>query len=414
MSKGTLGVALALAIGISIQSAPITFAAAPVKPAAKPAVKSAPIQAGVKSTAPVKVAPSTAATAIRNETINLPKAQVIDLLKSTPVAFEPSDYPSSAQLPASFSSASQVVSVLDASPDIPVRMEALRRAASLTSAERDKLSIALHGRQRMDPNNVDKFFDYGYSQMTTRSNQNGLFFLRKANDRLQTQFSALAYAMAQAEVDLNNDLSPTSEMSKRKMDVRYLLQDALARDVAHHQPGFWPAYSRTLAKLKDMAPYANYAGSDHSIAYVPLGNSVVPMRGTTTSIPLKSTPTALATNSAYTSCDPTDTDAEAIKPSDVPVASRKVDFSGQTAAIEFFKSPEEADKYRVRVLAQDGYPLLSFTTFDTGRIVEDLEGDGTYEIVVRQFAHDPVHPVVVYRATPCGFELDKRVRSYFQ
>jgi hypothetical protein len=57
--------------------------------------------------------------------------------------------------------------------------------------------------------------------------------------------------------------------------------------------------------------------------------------------------------------------------------------------------------------------LLSFETY-ANRLVEDLDGDGTFEIVARQYKQDPYNPVIVYRYTPCGFELDKKIFNAFR
>lgn len=347
------------------------------------------------------------------------QAETLDLLHSVPL--EISQYDIAQTLPQQLATADQVMNVLNATDNLLVRMEVMRRAhKDLPLSEQDKLLTELHARHRAQQNDAHKFFDHGYAQLVLKDNKSGLFFLRKANDRLQNQFSALAYAMAQAEVDLNQEGSTPEEMTTRKLDVRYLLRDAVNRDAANHMAGFWPSYVRVLEKLQPLPTYNNFATSDLSLTYLPYGNSVIPMRGGKVSyIPITDSTEVLVANAKHTACDPDSVsplsagDQNFDPAGEKPVSSRTVDFNGQNALVEFFKSTEETGKYRVRVLSQDGFPLLSFSSYRLSSVVEDLEGDGSYEIVIRQFEHDPYQPIIVYRPTPCGFELDRTVYTYF-
>lgn len=345
-------------------------------------------------------------------------AKQLDLLQSIPL--EISGYEFSKTIPARLATADEVMAILTGTDNLLIHMEVIRRARfELPASEQAKLITALHSRHRADANEPYKFFDHGYAMLVITESKNGLFFLRKADDKLQNQFTALAYGMAQAETDLNDEGSTPDVMTKRKMDARYSLRDAVNRDAAHHMPGFWPSYVKVLEKLEPMATYNNFVTSDLSRTYVPDGNSVIPMRGSSVSyIPMHASDQVLTAYAQHTSCNPdtvTDVPRNAA-PAETgkPVASRTADFNGQNARIEFYKSTEEPGKYRVRVLSQDGFPLLAFSTYRVSSLVEDLEGDGTYEIVVRQYEQDRKQPVIVYRATPCGFELDKQVFSYFR
>jgi hypothetical protein len=205
-------------------------------------------------------------------------------------------------------------------------------------------------------------------------------------------------------------------MTTRKLDVIYKMKDAVQRDVTSHKSGFWPSFVRVVDKLKPLSAYDSFVNTDFSLSYVPYGNSITPRRGATTaSLPMKASPETLLSNAENTSCNPNDGDDEVTGfAASNSLSSRAVDFNGtgDTAMIQFFNS-DQPNLYRVRVTNGQGFPMLSFTSPVMPYIVEDLEGDGTYELVVRQHKFDPYHPVVVYRLTPCGFELDKKVFNYF-
>jgi hypothetical protein len=162
-----------------------------------------------------------------------------------------------------------------------------------------------------------------------------------------------------------------------------------------------------------------------------MGNNVIPLNGTqVVTIPLKATPEILASNALSTSCNPNGADAKsapltkavAAVPQDAtaqatteskPTESKKVALgNGESAVLQFYTT-DTPGLARVRVTGTYGQPMLSFETYSNNRIVEDLEGDGTFEIVARQYKQDPYNPVMVYRYTPCGFELDKKIFKAF-
>jgi hypothetical protein len=136
------------------------------------------------------------------------------------------------------------------------------------------------------------------------------------------------------------------------------------------------------------------------------------MQGATTaSIPLRSENAAPADMSAGGACDPSlATDVDSIT-GDM-VSQRTMNFGMDSALIQFFGT-NEPGLYRVRVTSSSGQPMLSFKTYARNSIVEDLDGDGNFEIVARQYSQDPLNPVLVYRHTPCGFELDKKITDNF-
>lgn len=345
------------------------------------------------------------------------QAEPVDFLRAVPL--EISGYASAKAFPAKFSDSNQVLQALNSTPVLLVHMEALRRAyGDMDAIEQEKLLTALHKRRLTNEKDLMLGFDHGYAQLVFKQNKTGLFFLRKANDFFQDQFSALAYGMAEAEADINLESSTPDITTTRKLDVTFQLGDAVKRDAAKHQPGFWPSYVKVIDKLKPMGAYKSFSRRDFSLAYVPYGNSVVPLKPATVSnLPLSANMNSLTGNALTTACDPNADnplaqDAQLFK--GAAASQSSANFAGNNALIQFFPVQDEK-AYRVRVTGLEGKPLLSFRTSAVPRrVVEDLDGDGTYEIVVRQYEQNPMLPVVVYRYTPCGFELDRKIFEDFQ
>jgi hypothetical protein len=347
-------------------------------------------------------------------------AETFDLLRTVPLEIK--GYEVSKEFPVTFQTAEQVLKALDSSPVLLVHMEVLRRGyGDLPEPEKTKLLATLLKRHQQMENDLTRCFDLGYAELVYNNNKTGLFFLRKVNDKLQTQFTSLAYGMAEVEADLNHENASENEMTTRKMDAMYKLGDAVKLDAANHQPGFWPSFMRVLEKIRPLTVYQSFSNRDFTLAYVPYGNQVTPLNeGQTINIPLKATPEVLASNALKTSCKPNETEAGEASPlvkvvsntPETPVATRNVSFNGENAVLQLLPT-ETPGLSRVRVTGAYGQPLLSFETY-ANRLVEDLDGDGTFEIVARQYKQDPYNPVIVYRYTPCGFELDKKIFNAFR
>jgi hypothetical protein len=341
---------------------------------------------------------------------NMALAQSFDLLRTVPLEIK--EYEVSKDLPVTFATADQIIQVLDSSPVLLVHMEVLRRGYSdLPDSEKEKLVAALLKRHQQQEHDLPRAFDHGYAQLIYKNNKTGLFYLRKVNDKLQNQFTSLAYGMAQVEADLTLENSTPEEMTTRKMDAMYKLSDAVKLDALNHQPGFWPSYVRVIEKIKPLGgAYQSFSNRDFSLMYVPMGSNVIPMRGAQiVTMPLATEPEILALNAVHTSCNPETKQSEGESDSSKASAGTQVN---ETAVLQFFPT-EKPGLYRVRVTGSYGQPLLSFETYSSNRIVEDLEGDGAFEIVARQYKEDPFNPILVYRYTPCGFELDKKIFGYF-
>ncbi len=354
-------------------------------------------------------------------------AAVTDLLRTVPL--EITGYEAGKQFPAHFTDAASVLSAINSSPVLLLHMEALRRASlDLTDIEKKKVTATLLKKHQVLETDLALGFDLGYAQLVLDNNKTGLFFLRKANDKLKTQFTALAYGMAEAQADLTLENAKPEETTTRKMDSTYQLSDAVMLDAASHQPGFWPSFIKVIADMKTVSAYGSFSRRDFSRVYVPIGKNGTLIPPTTTTkpgettvtLPLSTDPATLLNNSANTSCNPADSDDVDLKKegkanplSGGVVAQRTATFGGNTASLQFFPI-EGTHFYRVRILSTKGEVLLSFKTHAMPSIVEDLDGDGSLEIVARQYEYDPTDPILVYRYTPCGFELDKKIFNDFR
>jgi hypothetical protein len=325
-------------------------------------------------------------------------------------------------VPESFSTASQVLPLLESNEKMGTHMEILRRAYhSLPESEKVTLIQALYNRYDVDAGNPVKFFDHGYAQLVFNQNKTGLFFLRKANDKLLDPFVSLAYAMAQAEVDLAHEKATPDAINMRKMDVNFRLSEAIQRDKTDHQPGFWPVFGFAVGKLSQLAAYSDLANRDFSEAYVPLGNTrfnIVskPMSKSGLVVSGSSKVTAAAFLAVSDTCSPQAGKQEATLTEQTPAYSRSVETKpgGSIHTINYYRTTGETQPYRVLVQDEHNRLLADFPASVGPAIVEDLDGDGTFELVLRQFQQDRLHPVQVYRWTGCEYRRDGKIDALFQ
>jgi hypothetical protein len=363
-------------------------------------------------------------TALSRETPLQANAVDLNLLRGLPLTID--GYETGRNMPETFSSAAQVIQAIDSSPVLLLHMEALRRSyGSLSKEAHIAVLETLLKRHQADEANLQIGFDYGYAQLLYNRNKTGLFFLRKANDQFKTQFTALAYGMAEMEADLALENAKPEEMTTRKLDVIYQLGDAVQRDSLAHQSGFWPSFVRVLQAMKSLPAYGSFPNRDFSLTYVPYGgqDKHLNLQATATpqTVPIQTSPVAnLLNNSTNTGCTPQH-ESEAFTALEKnqqslanPTGGRSVTFNKTTVLLQFYPSdlPEQS---RVKVSDSKGQLLLSFKTFaKPASIVEDIDGDGTQEIVARQYKQDSFQPLLVYRFTPCGFELDHKIFDDFR
>ncbi|MBX2860005.1 MAG: hypothetical protein KTR14_02130 [Vampirovibrio sp.] len=404
------------------------------------------------------------------------QAWSIDLLRDVPLeigAYEASDH----VLDTSLTSADAVMNVLQGSQNLLVHMEVLRRGyTELSTAEQQKLIKNLLARKKAMAEDTASFFDYGYAELVYNRNKTGLFFLRKANDRLKNQFTSLAYAMAQAEVDLNEEGASPSEMTTRKLDVTYKLTDAVHRDAKSHKPGFWASFVRVQQKLQPVTAFKDIVKSDFSTSYVPYATSSLfdeeqdefseemttvtePLDPTACSalgkkpLALTATPVEVASAASPASSvpvpgaepesadtdtmadvEPTESDDQAVTTDAAPESSEaavppvqhvipenatlyktlNMDLNNDKVMenLNFYQVPGQ-EHYTVVITNKDEIVLGVVEAPAATYLAEDLDGDHIKEIVIRQFHRDPYHPVHVYRLKDCQYQLDESVEQVF-
>ena len=338
-----------------------------------------------------------------------PATPALDALRSVPLAITSS-------APATLTSADEVLGLLNNQRDVLFHMEIIRRSyQTLPPNQQGPLLVKLEKRYEAAPDDPVIFFDHGYAQLVFEQNKTGLFFLRKANDRIQDQFSAMAYAMAQAESDLRDEGASGENMTSRKVSVIHLMEDAARRNAERPKPGFWPSFVQMLDTLKPMEAYSTLTGTDFSVEAVPYGD----LPSSSSAAPLNIT-NALASESGGGSVvDPYDaqncslTADPAFNPAQ-GVNTRKIDLTnnGFEETIQFVKNSN--DTYDVMILDKNQLAMASFTSPVAPYIVEDLDGDDVYEIVIRQYRFDPLHPVRVYRYDGCQYVPDNDIHAIFE
>ncbi len=354
-------------------------------------------------------------------------SEVLPLLRS--VSLDVSKYPEASQIASQTQNADSTLTLLSNTKPLLVHMEALRLAYEsfgMDMAEKDKLMQALKDRYMTDAENAEKFFDYGYAQLVMELNKNGLFFLRKANDKLGNPFTSLAYGLAQIDTDRLIENAPPEELTTRKMDATYKLKDALVYNREDKFPGVWPSYVRILESLKEASAYDSFRSEDVTTIYVPDSfttlvqhddpHQYLVLAGDAAPIPTAST-TQVASNTMAATLPTTTAMCEFSKTvtNTSPLAmSKTMDLNndGSHEAILFYAQAPEGP-YQVQVMDQQNHMIASFISYKAPYIMEDLEQDGQYELVIRQFSKDPYHPLYVYRWNGGCYSEDKTVTAYF-
>jgi hypothetical protein len=332
--------------------------------------------------------------------------------------------------------------------DIALRMEALRRAGLyLSNDEKNRLWVYLNKRRDKNTDDANLYFDVGYADITLRLNKTGLFFLRKASERLRNPFANMAYAMAQADVDLLLEGGKPDTPSYRKLDVVYKLSDAIALDAKKHYVGLWPTFVRIQQGLAQYPAYTDFSQRDYSDTFIPFGerpklygavtrvNCTLPepdakkpesnkpatkpkvkkTRGSKLfSGQTKLNPMAPLVNPSTVNAMDQANDAVSASSVTSPSTSSAENTTGITAlpfnrplysqavslgasgdqCLDFFQ--KSGQHYEIRV--RDGERLLgSIESYVGVGIIEDIDADGHYELVIRQYRIDPFHPVLIYR-----------------
>ncbi len=355
------------------------------------------------------------------------QAEDFSLLKSVELPLD--SYQEAEQLPEVFKTTSEVTQALDKTRSIAFHMEVIRRAYhQLPLDEHEKFLTAIHTRQRKIEGDLYRSFDEGYAQWMFRGNKTALYYLRKVNDKLKNQFTNLAYAMAEAEVDINDEMASPMVLTRRKQDVTYKLFDAVARDAQTHLPGFWPSFVGVLDKLSELNAYRDFVASDFTQSYVPYGKQVMPNTGALEDDDLLEDDEIEEAEEDESEIDEAveDTEPSEAMACQLSTDTSKFDFGnlyrsisidfnqdGEDEALHFFYTDKD-NWYQVAIINQNNEVLADLYSPTAPYILEDLDQDDVPELVIRKFEHDRLHPVQVYRYNNCSFELDSDVEAYFK
>jgi hypothetical protein len=337
-------------------------------------------------------------------------------------------YPEAATLDTHLTTPQATVSLLDTTKPLLVHMEILRRAYATLGqnpADRQMVLKLLKDRYMAKPTLAERYFDYGYAQLVMDGNKNGLFFLRKANDTLASPFTSLAYAIAQIDVDRDIEHATPDALTTRKMDAVYKLKDALMFNREDRLPGVWPSYVHVLQALADYPAFSSLQTEDVTTLLVPVGN-----------LSLNRQSTGVSEGSAFLAmlnqpADPPKTSASEPLPPDIASCtcsgssavttrsrlaySKSFDLNNDTTleSVNFYTGAAAQSPYQVEVYSHDSRLVGQFASYKAPYIIEDLEGDGKYELVVRQFDKDLYHPLYVYRWNGQCYGEDQRISAYF-
>jgi hypothetical protein len=301
-------------------------------------------------------------------------------------------------------------------PSIALRMEALRRAALyLPATEKTRLWTYLTQRRNKNVNDPNLYFDVGYADITLHLNKTGLFFLRKASERLNNPFAHLAYAIAQTDVDLLLEGGTPSTPSIRKLDAVYKLTDAINLNATKRQAGLWPTFIRIQQKLATLPAYQDFSLRDYSDTLVPYGGRYHTQPSSTiASCMVKPAASAKPITTHNASLNPQLPDPT------LPLFSLAVTLSTSQPTpqcLDFYPvtstDPGKIAHYEVKV-RQGSQLLAAFQSHVGVGIIEDLNNDGQYELVLRQYKIDPLHPVLVYRYLGNQLTLDSAIQQLFE
>ncbi|MDX2083800.1 MAG: hypothetical protein SFZ03_00225 [Candidatus Melainabacteria bacterium] len=368
------------------------------------------------------------------QTLTPEQVAAFDLLTSVEIPLE--GYPEAAHLPKTLTDPSQTYEWIVNTTHNAVKMELIRRAARDFSAQQQvQLVEKLHQRHLAAKNDAQKSFDYGYAHAVLDRNKTALFFLRKANDRLNDAFASLAYGMAQAEMELHIEHENPHELTVRKLDVTYKLGDAVLLDVKQHQPGFWPTYVRVMDKLRVIPAYTGFTLRDQSAQYVPYGNRsagyVYQQTPDKAAIDQATVRTAFAAESASPPALVQDVQANPANPLTACNATTGVPLTSPVDWLQHYLSRGYSAKtgdgvytlhvFRTntpkqdRVIVTDPRHRVVADVQGAGapHIVEDLDADGTFELVFREFSTKPYAPLRVYRLNDCGYTQDPSLGKVF-
>ncbi|MCA9799505.1 MAG: hypothetical protein KC474_08135 [Cyanobacteria bacterium HKST-UBA04] len=403
----------ALALSMALGAAPFAMAEdiTPMDPYAPADQGSADTMIQSSSPAATEAMPNEmeAAPLLKADTSKQELGDSSMLLRS--LALDVSGYPQADSLATACQAAEPALAFISATDDLALHMEAIRQAYMNfggDAGQRQTFMDGLNSRYQASNTDPKTYFDFGYAELVFDANKNGLFFLRKANDNLALPYTSLAYALAQIDADRFFDHASPQDINQRKLDVGYKLKDALLFNKSDPQPNLWENYNRILDELKSFPAYDSLRRQDVTLMLVPYGSTTLGAIGADSQA-MENAGTTF--DPASVSCDPSRTSAD-IKNL---VRSRTADLNGDgmNDSVNFFQQGT-GQPYLVQL--QDGktHEIMADLPSYVTSVVEDLEGDGKKEVVVRQFEIDRRHPLAVYRWNGQCFVKDTHIARMFE
>lgn len=335
------------------------------------------------------------------------------------LALDVSGYPEAAKITEATQSAESAFALIQNSPNLLVHMETIRQAyLSFGQDPNQRQTFMKQLNARYVKNNADPicFFDFGYAELVFDANKNGLFFLRKANDSLALPYTSIAYGLAQIDADRIFEHAAKHEITPRKQDAAYKLKDALLFNKSDPQPGVWENYIRIIEALKAYPGFDSLTHEDVTSLIIPYGSSSL---GALAGVDQESVEKlALKKPEAISTFDPKSVSCD-IQPARPDIATLKksrphdLNHDGQFDTLNFYsQGPNKPFLFQ----AQEGTTqtvLAQFNSYSQS-LVEDLDGDGQDELVVRQFEHTIKNPLEVYRWNGQCFVKDTQVAKLFE
>jgi hypothetical protein len=324
---------------------------------------------------------------------------------------------------------------------------------SLPLAQHPQASAVVDTWRNTESNNPQVWMLKGMAELLFDNNDTGLFFLRKANDELDSSVSQLAYALGLAYAD--TALVPANqraEVTQRKLNASYAFRDACTRDVSTPTKGLWPVAARALTDLRLKNPaFEILLASNYSDAYLPYGNRRVDFIAPTSveaywqSLEPKTKrkrkakkeadlPTTLTLKPAAPCPQDHDPQGQApnaihppcalVLPTNAVVSVRHVKHKGATTDdwLSLYtvtvptaeQTDAKAPLYRVIVANKRNEWLGIVPSYRDANLLEDINRDGEFELVLRQEAFNPLQPVRVFSVTPQRLTESKELTRHFE
>ena len=289
----------------------------------------------------------------------------------------------------------------------------------LAASDRSDLLQWLMARKQVKPGNRHRHFSFSFANVTLANQLGSLFPLRQINNRLKTADTALAYAVALIHAENMIDKVDPSEVTLRKMAIGSQLEQASKRHAIRQKEGkapkgFWPLLAKTVEPLLDMPAYQPVLRTDLSRFILPQGNRRVQYESLAPSL---ATPLKPILGVSYDAMAPQCslkqlTSAEYQQLQQQTKIRQTLVLDNSRPAYDLLFSADKGSS-TVTLINPNREQVGQFISPVGHRIIEDIDHDGVFELVVRQYAFKPTEPVIVYRLTHCGLQRDKAIDQLF-